>query len=87
MPGTSVTLRVCYALALSLCMLAPCYLNPLTHFINGMRYFGIRPDFYSFGVHYSIAPKELLISLGFLARFNVIMFLAAVRAFETVKEF
>jgi ABC-2 type transport system permease protein len=63
------------------------YLNPLTHFINGMRYFGISPDFYSFGVHYSIAPKELLISLGFLVGFNVIMFLAAVRAFETVKEF
>ena len=63
------------------------YLNPLTHFINGIRYFGISPDFYSFGVHYSIAPNELLISLGFLVGFNVIMFLAAIRAFETVKEF
>jgi ABC-2 type transport system permease protein len=63
------------------------YLNPLTHFINGMRYFGIGPDFYSFGVHYSTSYETLLISLGFLAGFTAIMFLAAVRAFETTKEF
>ncbi len=62
-------------------------LNPLTHFINGMRYFGIGSDFYSFGVHYSTSPKTLLISFGFLAGFTLIMFLAAVRAFETTKEF
>ena len=62
-------------------------LNPLTHFINGMRYFGISPDFYSFGVHYSTAPETLLISFAFLAGFTFIMFLAAVRAFETTKEF
>jgi ABC-2 type transport system permease protein len=63
------------------------YLNPLTHFINGMRYFGIGSNFYSFGINYSTAPEELLISLGFLAGFTLIMFLAAVRAFETTKEF
>ena len=63
------------------------YLNPLTHFINGMRYFGIGSNFYSFGINYSTAPEELLISLGFLAGFAVIMFLAAVRAFVTTKEF
>ena len=62
-------------------------LNPLTHFINGMRYFGIGSDFYSFGVHYSTSPKTLLISFGFLAGFTLIMFLAAVGAFETTKEF
>ena len=63
------------------------YLNPLTHFINGMRYFGIGSNFYSFGINYSTAPEELLISLGFLAGFAMIMFLAAVRAFVTTKEF
>jgi len=62
-------------------------LNPLTHFINGMRYFGIGPDFYSFGVRYSTSLEELFISLGFLVGFNIIMFLVAVRAFETTKEF
>jgi ABC-2 type transport system permease protein len=63
------------------------YLNPLTHFINGMRYFGIGSNFYSFGVNYSTTPEELLISLGFLAGFTVITFLAAIRSFETTKEF
>ncbi len=63
------------------------YLNPLTHFINGMRYFGIGSNFYSFGINYSTSPEGLLISLGFLAGFTVIMFLGAVRAFETTKEF
>ncbi|MGO8805728.1 MAG: ABC transporter permease [Candidatus Bathyarchaeia archaeon] len=62
-------------------------LNPLTHFINGMRYFGIGSDFYSFGVHYSTSPETLLTSFAFLAGFTLIMFLAAVRAFETTKEF
>jgi len=63
------------------------YLNPLTHFINGMRYFGISPDFYSFGVRYFTSPEELLVSLGFLIGFTVIMFFAAVRTFKTTKEF
>ncbi len=62
-------------------------LNPLTHFINGMRYFGIGSDFYSFGVHYSTAPQTILISFAFLAGFAAIMFFAAMRAFETTKEF
>lgn len=63
------------------------YLNPLTHFINGMRYFGIGSNFYSFGMHSTISLNELLISLAFLAGFAVIMFLAAIRAFETTTEF
>jgi ABC-2 type transport system permease protein len=63
------------------------YLNPLTHFINGMRCFGIGSDFYSFGLHYSIPFSELLISLVFLAVFTVIMFFVAIHAFETTTEF
>jgi ABC-2 type transport system permease protein len=63
------------------------YLNPLTHFINGMRFYGISSDFYSFGVHYVITLNELLVSLGFLVVFGVIMFLFAVRAFDTTTEF
>jgi len=63
------------------------YLNPLTHFINGMRYFGIGSNFYSFGIHSTIPLSEILISLGFLAGFTLIMFLAALRTFETTIEF
>ena len=63
------------------------YINPLTHFINGMRFYGISSDFYSFGVHYVITLDELLVSLGFLVVFGVIMFLVSVRAFDTTTEF
>jgi ABC-2 type transport system permease protein len=63
------------------------YLNPLTHFINGIRFYGISSDFYSFGVHYVITLGELLVSLGFLVVFGVIMFLVSVRAFDTTTEF
>jgi len=66
---------------------AAAYLNPLTHFVNGMRYFGISSDFYSFGVRYTTSLNELLISLGFLAGFGIVMFLLAERAFETTTEF
>jgi ABC-2 type transport system permease protein len=63
------------------------YLNPLTHFITGMRYFGISPDFYSFGIHYTTSLTDLLVSLGFLVGFALVMFVLAVRAFETTVEF
>jgi ABC-2 type transport system permease protein len=63
------------------------YINPLTHFINGMRFYGISSDFYSFGVHYVITLGELIVSLGFLVVFGVIMFIVSVRAFDTTTEF
>ena len=63
------------------------YLNPLTHFINGMRCFGIGSDFYSFGIHYVTPSNQILVSLGFLAVFCLIMFFAALRSFETTIEF
>ena len=62
-------------------------LNPLTHFINGMRYFGISPNFYSFGVHYATSLSDLLMSLGFLVGFAILMFLFAMRAFNKTIEF
>jgi ABC-2 type transport system permease protein len=66
---------------------AASYINPLTHFINGMRYFGIGSNFYSFGVHYATPIDQLLVSLGFLAVFCGVMFLVALRSFETTIEF
>jgi ABC-2 type transport system permease protein len=73
--------------SLPIVLKAAAYLNPLTHFINGMRYFGISSDFYSFGVHYVTSFNEFLLSLGFLAGFTIVMFLLAVRAFDTTIEF
>jgi ABC-2 type transport system permease protein len=73
--------------SLPIVLKAAAYLNPLTHFINGMRYFGISSDFYSFGVHYVTSLNELVVSLGFLVGFSIIMFFLAVRAFETTIEF
>jgi ABC-2 type transport system permease protein len=63
------------------------YLNPLTHFINGMRYYGVNSNFYCFGIHYTTPLDELLISLGFLAGFCIIMFMIALRAFDETIEF
>jgi len=63
------------------------FLNPLTHFINGMRYFGISPSFYSFGVNYATSLSDLLVSLGFLVGFAILMFLFAMRAFDKTIEF
>jgi len=63
------------------------FLNPLTHFINGMRYFGISPNFYSFGVNYATSLSDLLISLAFLVGFAILMFLFAMRAFDKTIEF
>jgi ABC-2 type transport system permease protein len=66
---------------------AAAFLNPLTHFINGIRYFGISPNFYSFGIHYTTSLNELLISLGFLGGFCIVMFMLALRAFDKTIEF
>lgn len=66
---------------------AAAYLNPLTHFINGIRYFAISPNFYSVGVYYATSLQDLLISLGFLLGFAVVMFILALRVFDTTIEF
>ncbi len=63
------------------------YLNPLTHFINGVRYFGISPDFYAFGSHYATSTFDLITSLAFLVGFCLIMFILSIRSFETTIEF
>lgn len=66
---------------------AAAFLNPLTHFIDGIRYFGISPNFYSFGIQYNTSIGDLLISLSFLGGFCVITFMLALRAFNKTIEF
>ncbi len=73
--------------SLPVALKAAAFLNPLTHFINGMRCFGIGSDFYSFGIHYTTSPSQLLISLTFLAVFCIAMFMLALNAFNTTTEF
>jgi ABC-2 type transport system permease protein len=59
------------------------YLNPLSYFINGVRYFSLGSNFYSFGTYYTYGTYDMLISLAFLLGFNIITYLLAIR---TVKK-
>jgi ABC-type polysaccharide/polyol phosphate export systems, permease component len=64
-----------------------CILNPLTYFINGVRYFTIGSDFYAFGINYSIGLNGLLLSIGGLVVFALSMFFFAYRIFRNVVDF
>lgn len=48
--------------------------NPLTHLVNGIRYFAIGDDFQAIGVLYSTTVSELLVSLSVLIVFALVMF-------------
>jgi len=61
------------------------YVNPLSHFINGFRYFSLGSDFYAFGVHYSYGPYDILISLAFLIIFDIVTYLLALRTIKKSK--
>ncbi len=51
--------------------------NPLTHLVNGVRYFAIGDDFYSIGIHYGYSRGGILLPLGALAAFAALMFALA----------
>jgi ABC-2 type transport system permease protein len=59
-------------------------LNPLTHLINGIRYFAIGSDFSSIGIRYTYTQEEVLVSFLFLLAFAGIMFLIARWRFSKV---
>jgi ABC-2 type transport system permease protein len=63
------------------------YLNPLAYFINGFRYFSIGSDFYFQGINYSYGTSHILLSLGFLAIFNLTTFLIALKIFKEARDF
>lgn len=48
--------------------------NPLTHLVNGIRYFAIGDDFQAIGILYSTTVTELLVSLSVLIVFALAMF-------------
>jgi len=51
--------------------------NPLTHLVNGIRYFAIGNDFTSIGIHYTATPANILINFLVLVVFAVLMFALA----------
>ena len=51
--------------------------NPLTHLVNGVRYFAIGNDFYTIGTHYAYSTGDVLLSFSALVVFAVVMFAVA----------
>ena len=52
-------------------------INPLTHLINGVRYFAIGNDFYAMGYHYAYSTDDVMRSMLALTVFAALMFLVA----------
>jgi ABC-2 type transport system permease protein len=51
--------------------------NPLTHLVNGIRFFAIGDDFYAIGIHYVLPTNDVLMSLVSLVAFAVLTFTVA----------
>ena len=51
--------------------------NPLTHMINGIRYFAIGSNFSAIGIHYVYTTADIMLSFGILALFSGLMFIIA----------
>lgn len=51
--------------------------NPLTHLVNGIRYFAIGDQFTSMGILYITTPGEVLANFGVLIVFALLMFALA----------
>jgi len=56
--------------------------NPLTHLVNGVRYFAVGSDFYAIGTHYVYTANDVIQSLLSLVLFAALMFLVAWRVFK-----
>ena len=59
--------------------------NPLTYFINGIRYFSLGQKFYAMGTYYEYGTADMLFSLVVLLAFAFVMYLLASRAIKKVK--
>ncbi|MBT0732424.1 ABC transporter permease [Methanoculleus bourgensis] len=56
--------------------------NPLTHLVNGVRYFALGSEFFAVGAEYSYTPTDILLSFAYLAVFATVMYLLARRTFR-----
>jgi ABC-2 type transport system permease protein len=59
-------------------------INPLTHLVNGIRYFAIGSDFSAIGIRYTYTQGEILASYIALLAFAGIMFIIARWRFSKV---
>lgn len=56
--------------------------NPLTHLVNGIRYFALGNDFFAVGARYTSTTADVLGSFAYLAVFAAVMYLIARWTFE-----
>ena len=59
--------------------------NPLSYFINGIRYFSIGQKFYSMGTYYEFGTNDMLVSLAVISIFTIVMYMLAMRAIKRAK--
>ncbi len=55
--------------------------NPLTHLVNGVRYFALGSEFFAVGARYTSTPTDILLSFSYLVVFAAVMYLLARQAF------
>jgi ABC-2 type transport system permease protein len=60
-------------------------INPLTHLVNGIRYFAIGNDFSAIGIRYTYTHNDILVSFMALLAFAGIMFFIARWRFSKVR--
>jgi len=60
-------------------------INPLTHLVNGIRYFAIGNDFSAIGIRYTYTHNDILVSFLALLAFAGIMFFIARWRFSKVR--
>lgn len=56
--------------------------NPLTHLVNGIRYFALGSEFFAVGAPYSYTAADVLLSFAYLAVFAAVMYVLARRTFQ-----
>ena len=56
--------------------------NPLTHLVNGVRYFALGSEFFAVGAPYSYTAADILLSFAYLAVFATAMYVLARRTFQ-----
>ena len=59
--------------------------NPLTYFVNGIRYFALGGDFAAMGTHYQYTGEDILIAFVALLAFALLMFAFAWQSFRAAK--
>ncbi len=59
--------------------------NPLTYFVNGIRYFALGGDFAAMGTHYQYTGGDIATAFGALCVFTLLAFAFAWQAFRAAK--